>query len=439
VSERRFLEAIAGGRVLVVGASVSGRAAARLLVRHGATVTLIDDAPRVREEARVDGVQVRTPGEIAGARFDLVVVSPGVRPERVAALGVSAGEVIGELELGYRSTSTPITAITGTNGKSTVTALVAEMLGEGTRACGNLGTALCDVAEEPAVRLVVEASSFQLAWSTTFHGRVASILNITPNHLDYHGSFEAYRDAKAVLVRRAGPGDVLVLPAGDPVVNGIPRPAGVEVRTFATRRPADYRVDAGRLLGPGDAELAVVTELPRRAEHEVSNVLAAWALAEASGGDPVAIRRAALAFRGLPHRRELVATVDGVAFVNDSKATTAEAAAASVRAYERVVLIAGGRTKGTTFRALREVVPRLVGIVAIGEGAPQVLDDLADLVPRAVAAGSMEEAVRIAGTWARPGDTVLLAPAATSWDWYASFEARGDDFRRLVHELWGGG
>ncbi len=436
MSRDDVLALVRGERALVLGASVSGLAAARALEALGATVVLADDSDEVRNRLRIRGYRVVRPEDVAGSRFALSVVSPGIRPARVAALGLK-GPIVGELELGYRLTTTPITAVTGTNGKSTVATLTAAMLGSGVRAVGNLGTALCDVATEPLSRLVVEVSSFQLVWTETFRAPVAGVLNITPNHLDYHGSFDAYRDAKGLLVARLRPGDTYVRLLDDPVLDAIAVPFGVEVRTFGLGRGADYRVDEGVLIGPEGRALCAVDELARRAEHEVLNVLAAWALAEASGANLDEARRAALAFRGLPHRLELVAERDGVRYVDDSKATTPEAAVAAIRSYPRVVLIAGGRTKGTGFELLRSVAERLEGLIAIGEAAPLVVSALADLVPTVYRADSMAEAVSLASAVARPGSVVLLAPGATSWDWYEDFAARGDDFARCVRELGG--
>jgi UDP-N-acetylmuramoylalanine--D-glutamate ligase len=439
VSEQELRARVANQRCLVVGASVSGRAAARVLGSLGAQVVLADDAPARRRELAAEAVEVLPLDDVARQAFALVVVSPGVRPERVRALELK-GEVIGELELGYLLASAPITAITGTNGKSTVTTLTAAMLGEGALAAGNLGTPLSEVAREPVRRFVVEASSFQLLWSERFHAEVAGVLNLTPNHLDYHGSFDAYRAAKARLVERLAPGDVLVVPAHDDAVAAIPVPNGVEVRTFAVHGDADYWLSDGVLLGPGGRVLCHVDELARPWEHEIANVLAAWALAEASGGTLASARVAALAFRGLPHRLQVVLRDrEGVLWVDDSKATTPEATLAALGVAERVVLLAGGRTKGTDFRALRAGAARLRGVVAIGEAAAAVEADLADVVPWLERAGSMEEAVRLAAERAEPGDVVLLAPGATSWDWYRDYAERGDDFARWVRALREGG
>ncbi|ACU54178.1 UDP-N-acetylmuramoylalanine/D-glutamate ligase [Acidimicrobium ferrooxidans DSM 10331] len=426
---------VAGGRVLVLGASVSGLAAERVLRSLGAEVIVADDARALRDKARSEGRELVDPDAIVGARFDLVVVSPGIRTERVERLGLD-GPVIGELELGYLLAAAPITAVTGTNGKSTVTTLTASMLGDGAVAAGNLGTPLSAVADSGARRLVVEVSSFQLVWAPTFRASVATVLNLTPNHLDYHGSFEAYRAAKARLIERLAPGDVAVWPVGEGAVDAIAIPRGVEVRTFsATARDADYRVEHGALVGPDGRTLVRVEELGRRAPHDVANMLAAWALAEASGAELERARRVAREFRGLAHRLQVVAVRGGLTYVDDSKATTPEAAVAAVRSFDRVVLIAGGRTKGTGFERLRDVAERIAGVVAIGESAHRVVADLGDAVPWIVEANSMDEAVAVASERALPGTVVLLAPAATSWDWYRSFEERGEDFVRAVAAL----
>lgn len=423
---------VAGERALVLGASVSGLAAERALRSLGAEVLVADDSVELRERARAEGRELWDPDAFVGARFGLVVVSPGIRAERVERLGLQ-GPVIGELELGYLLASAPITAVTGTNGKSTVTTLTAMMLGDGVIAAGNLGTPLSSVAGAEARRLVVEVSSFQLVWAPTFRASVATVLNLSPNHLDYHGSFDAYRQAKARLIERLGPGDVAVWPLGEAAPDAIAIPSGVTVRTFGARsRDADYRVEDGALVGPQGRVLVRVEELGRRAPHDVANVLAAWALAEASGAELEVARHAARSFRGLPHRLEVVAVLGGVTYVNDSKATTPEAAVAAVRSFEHVVLIAGGRTKGTGFERLRDVADRIAGVVAIGESADRVVGELEGAVPWVLRAASMAEAVALASERAEPGTVVLLAPAATSWDWYRSFEERGEDFVRAV-------
>ena len=449
------------GRALVVGLGVAGEAAARRLAERGWSTTVVDDRPTAAVRARATAlaglgvafVEAPSTGEVSAlvGGADLVVPSPGVpagHPAISAAL-VRQVPVWSELELAARWSDIAMVAITGTNGKTTVTTLVERMLaasGWRTVAAGNNDLPLVDaVARAASLDLVVvEASSFGLAHTERFRPEVGVWLNHAEDHLDWHGTMDAYADAKARVWAAQGPDEVAIANADDPVV--MSRAAGIRSRltTFGAR--GDWRVVDGVLTGPDAQQLVAADELWRCLPHDVSNALAAAAAALAAGASVEGVRTALRSFRGLPHRLSLVAEVDGVAYYDDSKATDPHAAATAVAGFASVVLLAGGRNKGLDLSVLAELAPRLRAVVAIGEAGPEVerafaaaaaaaaaAADPADSVPVTLAA-SMDEAVAMARAHARPGDAVLLSPGCASYDWYSSYAERGDDFARAVRE-----
>ena len=444
---------MAFARVLVYGLGVSGTAAATRLLAEGTEVVAVDDDAgdgprRVAERLGISLLVHPDPDALlALAReVDEVVVSPGV-PTHHPVFGLGPGvRLVGEVELAWRRAEVPLVAITGTNGKTTVTTLVCAMLdasGRRAAAAGNIGAPILEALGSGADVVVAEVSSFQLALTDTFRPAVAAWLNLSPDHLDWHGTVEAYRRAKARLWANAGPGDVAVANAEDPAVvaeSHGPRAQGATVVSFGLH-DGDYTVRAGALVGPG-GEIARVADLQRALPHDLSNALCATAVAVAAGADLVACRRALLAFAGLPHRVELVGEAKGVRYYDDSKATTPGAVLAALEGFERAVLIAGGRNKGLDLSVLAAAKPRLRGVVAIGEAAPEVVRALGDArgdAPAVTTAASMEGAVRAAVAMARPGDTVILSPACASFDWYDSYAERGDDFARWVRDVTGAG
>jgi len=400
----------------------------RLAAARGAGVTVLEGAP--------DWAQLLT-------SCDLMVPSPGVRPTHAAML--AAGEarvpVRGDLDLAVEAARVPVVAITGTNGKSTVTALVSAMLeraGLRAPAVGNIGRVALDAVEEDLDVLVVEASSFQLHTATpAFAPEIAVLLNLAEDHLDWHGSFDAYVADKRRVFAYQPPSGVLVANADDPVVARLAAEASGHVAWFGAGPPgpraAGWRGD--ELV---DAEGAVLLRAPAAsAPHDRANLAAAAVSARALRAGPDAIGAAARAFTRLHHRAEPVGKADGVLFVDDSKATNPHAALAAVGGFPSVVLLAGGVSKGVDLGALRSVADRLRAVVAIGDTPEEVESAFAGTVPTRRAA-SMGEAVRIAAELAAPGDTVLLSPACASFDWYDSYEARGDDFRHEVERLTSG-
>jgi UDP-N-acetylmuramoylalanine--D-glutamate ligase len=426
---------------------VSGRAVTAALARRGETVTVIDDRPgaEMPSHAADLGVElVEAPGRVALAalvrRADLVVPSPGVPFDHpVFELAATAGvEVRGELELASAWATCPVVAITGTNGKTTVTTLVTAMLlasGVDAVAAGNIGVALSDGVDAGHDVLVVEASSFQLALTDRFRPTVAVWLNAAADHLDVHESFTAYVAAKARIWRNQRDDDVAVVNADDPTVMDAARrthPAPARITTFG--RDGDYHVRFGALVTPEGHELVEVTALARMLPHDVSNALAAASAAMSAGATRDGVRRALLDCRTLPHRMALVGEAGGVRWYDDSKATNPHATLAAIDGFESVVLIAGGQNKGLDLRPLTRAAARVRAVVAIGAAAGEVEAAFRGVRP-VEQAGSMSDAVARAAVLAHAGDAVLLSPGCASFDWYADYGARGDDFARAVVDL----
>ncbi len=437
---------MAPARILVYGLGVSGLATAATLLSEGAEVVAADDdaGDGPRRHAAGLGVELVTapdaPTLAALARtVDEIVVSPGVPAcHRVFSLDGSA-PVVGEVELAWRRARCPIVAVTGTNGKTTVTTLVRAMLeasGRSAVAAGNIGLPLLEAVGGDAEVIVAEVSSFQLALTTTFRPAVGAWLNFSPDHLDWHATVDDYRGAKARLWANSGPGDVAVVNAEDPVVveeSALPRGRGATVVTFGLDT-GDYTVRGATLGGPDGASVVPLDELDRRMPHDLVDALCATATAVAAGASVGGCRDALAAFCGLPHRVELVGEANGVRFYDDSKATTPGAVLAAVEGCAPAVLIAGGRNKGLDLSVLATVAPRLRGVVAIGEAAEEIAAVFAGATPVA-RAPSMTEAVEAATAMAGPGDSVVLSPACASFDWYRSYAERGDDFARSVRAL----
>jgi len=404
------------GRALVLGLGRSGRAAAAALVQRGVEVVAADrsadaDAGRLADE----GVEVRLGSEEESLLdgVELVVKSPGVPAESplAAAARARAVPVWSEIELGFRLLpGNPLVGVTGTNGKTTTTELLAAIFraaGRDVEVAGNVGRALTDVALqiEPGTTVVCELSSFQLEDVHTLACDVAVLLNLEPDHLDRHGTFEAYRDAKLRIFERAR-------------AKVVPRGLGLDGIEFAADDPlpAEPRI-------PG--------------AHNRENAAAATAAARAAGVDDAAIAEALRTFAGVEHRLELVRELDGVRYVNDSKATNTAAARRGVAAYDAPLrLILGGSLKGEDFAPLaRELPANVRSVYLIGEAADELAAALDAAGREYTREGDLAHAVAHAHTDAQPGDVVLLSPAAASFDQFSDFEERGDAFRRLVEEL----
>jgi UDP-N-acetylmuramoylalanine--D-glutamate ligase len=423
----------------------------RRLRGEGETVVVVEEHPggtgyadAVAEATKLGARVVETPGvaplaELAGGAT-LVVPSPGVRdghPAIQAALDAGV-PVRSEIDVAASRTRAPIVGITGTNGKTTVTNLVAEMLlASDVRAApvGNIGRPLIDAVDDDVDVLVVELSSFQLRFAPTFAPRVAVLLNLADDHLDWHGTRAAYEDAKANVFRHLPGESLLVFNADDPAVVRLTTGApGRRVAFTLGDDRAAYHPARDVLVAADGRALVPVAELPGRAPHDVANALAASAAALDVGatadGVAAALRRSAR----LPHRVQPVGQHGGVRFYDDSKATTPASVLTAVSAFESVVLIAGGRNKGLDLNVLASAAPRIKAVVAIGEAAPAVNAAFAGRRP-VVTAASMDEAVRLATGRAEAGDVVLLSPGCASQDWYRNYAERGDDFARAVAGL----
>jgi UDP-N-acetylmuramoylalanine--D-glutamate ligase len=452
----------AGRRVCVAGIGISGAAAARALAARGAQVTVVDGrAGELQQQRadvlRADGLTVLL-GEVAErlpVGTELVVTSPGWRPDQVllVAAGAAGVPVWGEVELAWRlrDPAVPWLGVTGTNGKTTTVQMLESILiASGARAvaAGNVGLPLVEVvtADPPYDVIAVEVSSFQLHWTSTVEFAAAALLNVAPDHIDWHGSLDAYAADKVLAWR--GDGTVVVNDddaAAHRLADAVT--AGRSVRGFTLGEPGvgqlgvrdGWLVDADE----GHTALAEVADVRPAAPHNVANALAAAALARAYGVAPEAVRDGLRSFHPGGHRIALVATASGVDYVDDSKATNPHAAAASLRAFERVVWVAGGLAKGATFDELvLQTVARLRGVVLMGADRALIAQALARHapdVPVVDVAGTdtraMDDVVRAAAALARPGDTVLLAPACASMDMFRDYAARGDAFAAAARAL----
>ena len=449
-----------GERALVVGLGVTGRAVARALGDRGYSVTAVDDsnaeAMVLQSHAAELGIHLEcSPDESVlaamASQADLVVLSPGVPPNHPVLRHAPPGRTIAEIELAWRLSDVPIAAITGTNGKTTVTSLAASMLaasGVTAVAAGNIGPPLIGVVIDPPAGLevvVVEVSSFQLMWTSGFRPRVACWLNLSEDHLDWHRDMAEYAGAKGRIWQNQGSDDLAVANAEDPVVLAASHRAKSRLETFGLAA-GDYHEEAGRLLAPDGTVLLHSAELPRSLPHDRANALAAAAVALGAGATIDGCAAALRAGVPLPHRIELVGEGDGLTYYDDSKATTPAAVCAALAGFESVVLIAGGRNKGLDLSVIaaflrrereEEQAPgpaRPRAVVAIGEAAGEVTAAFAGMCP-VVQAASMAEAVSAAASLGRDGDAVLLSPGCASFDWYGSYVERGHDFSNNVREL----
>ncbi|MFI6472672.1 UDP-N-acetylmuramoyl-L-alanine--D-glutamate ligase [Streptomyces sp. NPDC050516] len=463
-----------GKRVTVAGLGVSGMPVARVLNGLGAAVTVVNEGADERSrtqaaELEAQGIAVRLgDGATLPEGTELIVTTPGWRPDKplFAAAAEAGVPVWGDVELAWRLRDldgrepAPWLAITGTNGKTTTTQMLASILraaGLRTAAVGNIGVSLLDVVlgEERYDVLAVELSSYQLHWAPSLRAHSAALLNLAPDHLDWHGSMEAYAADKGRIYE--GNTIACVYNAQDRATEDLVREADVEEGcraigfTLATPGPSQLGVVDGILVDrafvqnrqKNAQELAEVADVFPPAPHNIANALAAAALARAFGVEPKAVREGLKAFRPDAHRIEHVADIADVAYIDDSKATNTHAAEASLAAYAPIVWIAGGLAKGASFDELvQRSAKRLRGVVLIGAERHLIAEALARHAPEVPVVdldrtdtGAMPAAVREAAGLARPGDTVLLAPACASMDMYANYNKRGEAFAEAVREL----
>ena len=431
---------------LVYGVAIAGQALADALLRRGEAVVLGDDRPS--EQARAWAAARDLPigsGTALLDAIDRLCPAPGVPEDHPLIVEAERRgiPVKTEIDLAYEweqrraGGPRPILAVTGTDGKTTTTLLTAHLLGQaGKRAVAVGNTEIPFVAEldSDAEVFVVECSSFRLHWLEHFRAEAAVWLNFAPDHQNWHTSLESYRRAKERIWDHARPSDVAVGFADDEVVMEALRRTRCRQVSFALHS-GDYHLDGDTLVGP-NGPLTTRQRMSRDLPHDITNALAAAALVLESGlADPPAVAAGLASFTHPEHRIEPVGERDGVRWFNDSKATSPHAALTAIRAFDHLVLIAGGKNKGLDLSELASEPQRMRAVVAIGDSAADIAAAFAGICP-VVTAMSMADAVRAAAALAEPGDAVLLSPACASFDWYTGgYPARGADFKNLVHEL----
>ncbi|HUV50730.1 MAG TPA: UDP-N-acetylmuramoyl-L-alanine--D-glutamate ligase [Anaerolineae bacterium] len=434
---------IANKNIVVVGLGKSGFAAACFLKKRGASVIVTDKAEEDKLEAyapvlREMGIKM----ELGQHRIDtfeksdLIVVSPGVPHDilpikRAALKGIP---ILGEIELACRFIREPVVAVTGTNGKTTTTTLLGDMLkksGQRVFVGGNIGNPLIEYADkgEKAEIIVAEISSFQLDTIDTFRPKVGVVLNITEDHLDRYSDFAAYAKSKARIFENQKESDVAVFNGLDPLIGSICKNIKSKKLSFYNQIADDAEINTFfKSLDFSSIKLS--------GKHNLENAYAASLASLAIGGSLEGIQSALSSFKGLPHRLEYVATINEVGFFNDSKATNVDAVARALETFSKpVILIMGGRDKGGNFRTLRDLVSRHVKrLIVFGEAKEDIASALGDITSTK-RASSMEDAVLSAYHAASPGDVVLLSPACASFDMYTSYAKRGEDFCRAVGKI----
>jgi UDP-N-acetylmuramoylalanine--D-glutamate ligase len=444
-------------RVLVVGLGKSGLSAAMFLREQGARVTVSDTRSAVALAKEIPalleaGIMVESGGHglLTFRRQDLIVVSPGVpmdTPEvkQVVAFGLP---VIGELELASRFLKGDVVAITGSNGKTTTTTLVGQIFadaGRPTLVGGNIGLPVIDLVKESTAKTVsvLEVSSFQLETVEEFHPHIAAVLNITPDHLDRHGSFESYAAAKTRITENQTAEDFLVLNAEDKAAQMVALKTKAQIYWFSGRRPIKQGafVHGESILfipheGAKAEPVMPVSEIHLKGSHNVENVLAAVCIARLGKVSAESIRASVAAFKAVEHRLELVKVVNGVEFYNDSKATNVDAAMKAVDSFAGGIhLILGGKDKDSDYSLMSDLLKERVKIVyTIGSAAEKIERQLQGVV-KIVPAETLQVAVAKAANAATIGDVVLLSPACSSFDQFENYEQRGRVFRQLVNEL----
>lgn len=444
---------IRGKKVAVVGMGQTAMALVRLLIREGAEPFVTDAAPAdklIDFTQQLDALGVlyecgghtRTPFE--GAAY--VIPSPGVSPdlEPIREADHHGVGLMGEMEFAFRYCNPKILAVTGTNGKTTTTELLHALIAQCGRTVALAGNNKLPLSEavqiDPAPEFIVlEVSSYQLETAWLFHPWIGAVLNLTPDHLERHRSLERYAEIKEKMFSRQQPGEIAVVNADNDYTAQMQAPEGVDFRRFSLTQRVDQGlwVD-GEVIKEGDEPIAHVGDNPLPGRHNLENALAALTMARAGGFEWDKVLEGLRAFTPVEHRIETVATIDGVEYVNDSKATNIDSLQVALESFDRpIVLIAGGRGKGADYGVLRPLVKQhLKALVTIGEDAPLIEQAFAGLAD-AERAETLEKAVQFAAARAVPGDVVLLSPACASFDMFANFEARGQAFKKAVHALQG--
>jgi len=450
---------IAGKKVLVIGAARSGIASAKFLAQRGATVALNDAKPVDQWSPNAVGLKGEGIGCLAGEipgwlldQLELVIVSPGVPTKSIPIRYAerAGAEVIGEVELAARFLKGRLVAITGSNGKTTTTTLVGEILkdaGLRTQVGGNIGTPLISMVESSSEDgwTVAEVSSFQLETIKEFRPNVAAVLNVTPNHMDRYDSFLDYAAAKHRIFMSQDAGDVAILNADDEIVSGWSSGLRAHVVKFSVQKVLEEGLflrgrDIVSASGGQEKILMTRDDMKLRGLHNVENMMAALAVGLACGASPESMRATISKFQPVEHRLEFVSEIDGVKFYNDSKATSVDATLKALEAFAdddsgKVVLILGGRGKKAPYAPLESLVKQTVSkLILIGEDADTIANELGSYAPNERAT-DMGDAVGRAFAAASLGDTVLLAPACASFDMFESFEHRGRVFKQEVSSL----
>jgi UDP-N-acetylmuramoylalanine--D-glutamate ligase len=432
--------------VAVLGAGLSGAAAALLLKSEGANVSVLDSADEKKllrstiDNLRAQGIHVigGPQADRDSNKYDFIVASPGIDP--ASALGRNFWprkvDIIGELELGWRSCNAPVIAVTGTNGKTTTTEMLAQMLnqcGQKTIACGNIGKPLSEVAREKTRYdvLTVEVSSFQLETIRTFHPSIALWLNFAPDHLDRYRSVGEYRAAKLRLFENQTPDDIAIVNASE----NLPELRARKITFSAYTNRADFRLSEGAIVFHNQPVLRM-NQTKLRGSHNIENLMATLAAGHARGLSFEQMVPSLCAYEPQPHRCEFVRQLGGVDYINDSKATNLDAVEKALQAQTKpVVLIAGGKDKGFTYEPLRALVKEKVrATILIGEMAKQIARDWNGAVTTEMAT-SLADAVERAHATAKSGEVVLFSPGTSSFDMFKSYADRGDQFRALVQAL----
>jgi UDP-N-acetylmuramoylalanine--D-glutamate ligase len=435
--------------ILVVGMERSGIAAAILLLREGARVTAADQKPfeQLSEAARAlrdEGVAFQTQQDGGFEKFDAIVLSPGVPADipEVEAARSKGVPVLGEVELAAPFLSGPVIGITGSNGKTTTTALTGHILkncGIPVQVGGNIGTPVTAMLDTSRAEQwnVLELSSFQLETVDTFHPNIAVILNITQNHLDRHGTMQRYAAAKARILDRQTSSDHAILNADDAFCREFAQRGAAQRLWFSStqRIPDGLCLDQGHILFDGQRVIAAA-DVPIRGRHNLENTMAAIGAAALAGASNKPIAAAIKTFHAVEHRLEFVRSLDGVDFYNDSKATSVDATLKALDAFDHGVwIILGGKDKGSDYTLLRAPLEaKARAALLIGAAASKIAPALDGAVPL-IESGTLDAAVQTAFAQAQPGDTILLAPACSSFDQFQSYEHRGQVFKELVRAL----
>jgi len=450
---------VKGKKVLIMGAARSGIAASKFLHAHGAHVVLTDikSGETLRDvDKEVKGLGIETlwgeQPDVKKMAPDFIIVSPGIPlniPPLIEAVKLGI-PVLSELELAYRFTKAPFIAVTGTNGKTTTTALVGRLFldkGKNVVVGGNIGLPLITHVENLTKDdlIVAEVSSFQLESIIDFKPRVAIILNITPDHLDRHGTMEAYRAIKARIFKNQQEEDILILNFDDPLVKELAIGAKSHVIFFSRKNKLEEGVylENSRLvinIGEGPVPICEPGEINIKGSHNLENAMAAVAAGYMLGLEPEDLKKTLMSFPGVPHRLEVVAEIRGVKFINDSKGTNSDASIKALEAFqEPLILIAGGRNKGSDFRDFAAKIKEKVSkLILVGEAAGEIKKAVTEVgFHNFYEAADYPEAVAKAFALAKEGDVVLLSPACASFDMFNNFEERGNVFKELVLQLRG--